>query len=284
MFSVCDGGEATAWELSGGLLALMTAVTAAGFRWPWDRSQVGPRLLVLECGLTLVATAACHPSTSVAPGTNSAPPSLNAEAPSALVMGKFYDGLLAGLPGGWATEIPNRLGSRPALISALAARPLTRAASASRPPDWDNVLFRETADCISVPRRASSSLPGDHRSFWQASALASPVSPKASPGIGPLLSQVLYAELPSGCPLPLGSFCRPDPINIAHTPFLVSTLIYIPSLSIPTFMHAVILKKPHVYSHFVSQPLGEKCARKRYDQCKYRPRHVNALESDKPAI
>ena len=56
--------QAAGWGLAGGLaagvLALMTAVTSAGFRWPWKRGEFGPRLFVLGCGLllgALVATA-----------------------------------------------------------------------------------------------------------------------------------------------------------------------------------------------------------------------------------
>ena len=56
--------QAAGWGLAGGLaagvLALMTAVTSAGFRWPWKRDEFGPRLFVLGCGLllgVLVATA-----------------------------------------------------------------------------------------------------------------------------------------------------------------------------------------------------------------------------------
>jgi hypothetical protein len=58
--------QAVGWGLAGGLaagvLALMTAVTAAGFRWPWRRSELGPRLFVLGCGLLLGAlvAAAAH--------------------------------------------------------------------------------------------------------------------------------------------------------------------------------------------------------------------------------
>lgn len=58
--------EAAGWGLAGGLaaglLALMTAVTAAGFHWPWKRDQVAPRLFVLGCGLVLGAliAAAAH--------------------------------------------------------------------------------------------------------------------------------------------------------------------------------------------------------------------------------
>ena len=56
--------QAAGWGLAGGLaagvLALMTAVHSAGYRWPWKRDQFGPRLFVLGCGLllgALVATA-----------------------------------------------------------------------------------------------------------------------------------------------------------------------------------------------------------------------------------
>ncbi len=40
----------------------MTAVTSAGFRWPWKRGELGPRLFVLGCGLLLGAlvAAAAH--------------------------------------------------------------------------------------------------------------------------------------------------------------------------------------------------------------------------------
>lgn len=36
----------------------MTAVTSAGFRWPWKRGQFGPRLFVLGGGLLLGALVA----------------------------------------------------------------------------------------------------------------------------------------------------------------------------------------------------------------------------------
>lgn len=39
---------------------MMTAVTSAGFRWPWKPGEFGPRMFVLGCGLllgALVATA-----------------------------------------------------------------------------------------------------------------------------------------------------------------------------------------------------------------------------------
>lgn len=57
--------EAAAWGLAGGLaaglLALMTAVSAAGFRWPWKPGELWPRLFVFGCSMALgalVATAA----------------------------------------------------------------------------------------------------------------------------------------------------------------------------------------------------------------------------------
>ena len=58
--------EAAGWGLAGGLaagvLALMTAVTSAGFHWPWKRDEFGPRLFVLGGGLLLGAlvAAAAH--------------------------------------------------------------------------------------------------------------------------------------------------------------------------------------------------------------------------------
>jgi hypothetical protein len=55
--------QAAGWGLAGGLaagiLALMTAVTAAGFRWPWKQSELWPRLFVIGCGLLLGALVAC---------------------------------------------------------------------------------------------------------------------------------------------------------------------------------------------------------------------------------
>ncbi len=36
----------------------MTAVTSAGFRWPWKHGEFGPRLFVLGCGLLLGALVA----------------------------------------------------------------------------------------------------------------------------------------------------------------------------------------------------------------------------------
>jgi|SRR6516164_7300186 hypothetical protein len=54
--------QAAGWALAGGLaagvLALMTAVTSAGFRWPWKPGELGPRLSVLGGGLLLGALAA----------------------------------------------------------------------------------------------------------------------------------------------------------------------------------------------------------------------------------
>jgi len=54
--------EAAGWGLAGGLvagvLALMTAVTSAGFRWPWKRGEFDPRLFVLGGGLLLGALVA----------------------------------------------------------------------------------------------------------------------------------------------------------------------------------------------------------------------------------
>ena len=58
--------QAAGWGLAGGLaagvLALMTAVISAGFRWPWKHDEFGPRLFVLGCGLFLGAlvAAAAH--------------------------------------------------------------------------------------------------------------------------------------------------------------------------------------------------------------------------------
>ncbi len=54
--------DAAAWGLAGGLaaglLALMTAVTAAGFRWPWKRGELGPRVFVFGCSMVLGALVA----------------------------------------------------------------------------------------------------------------------------------------------------------------------------------------------------------------------------------
>ena len=47
------------------MLALMTAVTAAHFTWPWERSQIGPRLFVLGCGLFLGALVAAASSSQM---------------------------------------------------------------------------------------------------------------------------------------------------------------------------------------------------------------------------
>ena len=58
--------QAASWGLAGGLaagvLALMTAVTAAHFTWPWKHDEFGPRLFVIGCGLLLGAlvSAAAH--------------------------------------------------------------------------------------------------------------------------------------------------------------------------------------------------------------------------------
>jgi hypothetical protein len=58
--------QAAMWGLSGGLaagvLSLITAVAAAGYRWPWTRGELGPRLFVVAGGLLLGAlvAAAAH--------------------------------------------------------------------------------------------------------------------------------------------------------------------------------------------------------------------------------
>lgn len=58
--------QAAGWGLAGGLaaglLALMTAVSTAGFRWPWKSGELGPRLFVFAGGLILGAlvAAAAH--------------------------------------------------------------------------------------------------------------------------------------------------------------------------------------------------------------------------------
>lgn len=64
--------EAAGWGLAGGLAAglvsLMTAITSAGFTWPWHGhpEQARPRLFVFGCGLALGAlvAAATHDSMS----------------------------------------------------------------------------------------------------------------------------------------------------------------------------------------------------------------------------
>ena len=66
MVAAMTWGQAASWGLAGGLaagiLGLMTAVTTAGFQWPWKRHELGPRLFVLSCGLLLGAlvAAAAH--------------------------------------------------------------------------------------------------------------------------------------------------------------------------------------------------------------------------------
>src|SRR5260370_40782338 len=52
------GGWGLAGGLAAGVLALMTAVHSAGYRWPWKRDQFGPRLFILGCGLLLGALVA----------------------------------------------------------------------------------------------------------------------------------------------------------------------------------------------------------------------------------
>jgi hypothetical protein len=58
--------QAASWGIAGGLaagvLTLMTAVSTAGFRWPWGCGELGPRLFVVGCGLLLGAlvAAAAH--------------------------------------------------------------------------------------------------------------------------------------------------------------------------------------------------------------------------------
>lgn len=58
--------QAADWGLAGGLAAgvlmLMTAVTTAGFKWPWKRDELWPRLFVVACSLLLGAlvAAAAH--------------------------------------------------------------------------------------------------------------------------------------------------------------------------------------------------------------------------------
>lgn len=51
-------GCGIAGGLAAGVLTLMTAVTTAGFRWPWKRGELGPRLFVVGCGLLLGALVA----------------------------------------------------------------------------------------------------------------------------------------------------------------------------------------------------------------------------------
>jgi len=66
MFAVVGWIQAAAWGLAGGLAAglvgLMTAVTAAGFKWPWRKGERGPRLFVVGSGMLLGAlvAAAAH--------------------------------------------------------------------------------------------------------------------------------------------------------------------------------------------------------------------------------
>jgi hypothetical protein len=61
-----DWLQAAAWGVMGGLtsglVALMAQVTAANFRWPWKREEVGPRLVVSVCGLVVgaIVAAAAH--------------------------------------------------------------------------------------------------------------------------------------------------------------------------------------------------------------------------------
>ena len=58
--------QAVGWGLTGGLatgvLMLMTEIKAAGFRWPWTRQQLGPKLCFIGCGLLLgaIVSAAAH--------------------------------------------------------------------------------------------------------------------------------------------------------------------------------------------------------------------------------
>jgi hypothetical protein len=58
--------EAAGWGIAGGLAAglvmLMTAVTAADFKWPWKRVEIWPRLFVIGCGLIVgaIVAAAAH--------------------------------------------------------------------------------------------------------------------------------------------------------------------------------------------------------------------------------
>jgi hypothetical protein len=58
--------QAASWGLAGGLaagvLALMTAVTAANFKWPWKPGEFGPRLFVLAGSLLLGALVAAAAS------------------------------------------------------------------------------------------------------------------------------------------------------------------------------------------------------------------------------
>ena len=58
--------EAASWGLAGGLAAgvlfFMTAVNAAGFKWPWKQDELWPRIVFICCGLLLGAlvSAAAH--------------------------------------------------------------------------------------------------------------------------------------------------------------------------------------------------------------------------------
>ncbi len=57
-----SGWQAALWGLVGGLAAgvllFMTEVKAAGYRWPYTREEVGPRLTFLGCGVLLGALVA----------------------------------------------------------------------------------------------------------------------------------------------------------------------------------------------------------------------------------
>ena len=100
--------QAAGWGLAGGLaaglLALMTAVTAVGFHWPWKRDQVAPRVFVLGCGLVLGALIAAAAHSQMSGGW------------PAFVMGACAPATIRGLLSG--VEAHSRLPGSPAPVPA----------------------------------------------------------------------------------------------------------------------------------------------------------------------
>lgn len=83
------GGWGLAGGLAAGILGLMSAVTAANFRWPWKKDELWPRLFVIGCGLLLGALVDCAAHSQMSGGWPAF--ALGAGAPSTI------RGLLSGV-------------------------------------------------------------------------------------------------------------------------------------------------------------------------------------------
>lgn len=136
--------QAAGWGLAGGLaadvLGLMTAVTAAGFRWPWKTEEFEPRVFVVGGSLLLGVLVACAAHSQMSGGW------------PAFVMGAGAPATVQGLLSGVqvqtkpeeeqpATEFPRPTATRrPAKrMRSVKAKPdsfLARVLAASRPRPW----------------------------------------------------------------------------------------------------------------------------------------------------